>query len=424
MFFAIILAAVSLIGPLAVHLFIPVLPAVHEAFGISGGLTQLAFSVTLFVMAFMTLAYGALSDRLGRRPVLLGGLALFLVGSAICALATSIVLLVCGRITQAIGAASGLALSRAMARDVFGPDRLVGVLGYLTMAYALGPMLAPLVGGALGDAFGWRGIFWFAFSAGAIIALASALTLRETHPVEKRQSSQFRSTFSGFRQLFSDIRFNAFVLQSGFAAGTYFALASGTAFLMQEFLHMPAAEFGLWFCLLAIGYSLGNLIATRTAGKVSVETALLMASVGCVVSIGLMAGFILSGNITPITIFVPAVLLTLCQGISLPNAQAGAINVTPHHAGTAAGIGVFVHMFGGGLFSQVYGLLSDGTPIPLVVTTVISATLTLIAGIVAYANKPLPRGGHDAQEIGPSSSIANVSAVDHKHHEGNDGKGR
>jgi DHA1 family bicyclomycin/chloramphenicol resistance-like MFS transporter len=397
-FFAVTLAAVSLMGPLAVHLFIPVLPAVHEALGIGGGLTQLAFSVTLFVMAFMTLAYGALSDRLGRRPVLLAGLALFLVGSAISALADSIALLVCGRIIQAIGAASGLALSRAMARDVFGADQLVRVLGYLTMAYAVGPMLAPLVGGALGDAFGWRGIFWFAFGASAIIAFASALILRETHPVEKRRSDHFRSTLSGFRHLFSDIRFNAFVLQSGFAAGTYFALASGTAFLMQEVLHMPAAEFGLWFCLLAIGYSLGNLIATRTARKVSIETALLVASVGCVASIGLMAGFILSGNITPITIFAPGMLLTLFQGISLPNAQAGAINVAPHLAGTAAGIGVFAHMFGGGTFSQIYGLLSDGTPIPLVVTTATTAILTLVAGIVAYAKRPLPRGGQDAQE--------------------------
>jgi DHA1 family bicyclomycin/chloramphenicol resistance-like MFS transporter len=247
-----------LIGPLSIHLFLPVLPAVREAFGIGNALAQLTFSVTLVTMACMTLAYGALSDRLGRRLVLLVGLALFLAGSAISALADSVALLIGGRIIQAIGAASGLAISRAMARDVFGADRLVGVIAYLTMAYALGPMLSPLVGGALGDTYGWRAIFWFALGAGAVIALAAALVLPETHPREERLRGHIRSTFAGFGFLFSDIRFNAFVLQSGFSSGTFFALAAGTTFLMQEYLNLSAAEFGLWFCLFPLGYWLGN----------------------------------------------------------------------------------------------------------------------------------------------------------------------
>jgi hypothetical protein len=116
----------------------------------------------------------------------------------------------------------------------------------------------------------------------------------------------------------------------------------------------------------------------------------LLGSIGSAASIALVVGFILSGIVTPPTIFVPGLLLTLSQGLSLPNAQAGAINVAPGLAGTAAGIGVFVHMFGGGLFSQVYGLLSDGTPIPLVITVVMTATLTLIAGTVAYARRSQP----------------------------------
>ncbi len=366
------------------------LPAIREAFGIGNALAQLTFSITLFTMACMTLVYGALSDRLGRRPVLLAGLALFLVGSAISAMADSVFLLISGRIIQAMGAASGLVISRAMARDLYGADRLVGAIAYLTMAYALGPMLSPPVGGALGDAYGWRAIFWFALGAGAVIALAAALVLHETHPREKRLRGHIRSTFTGFRHLFSDIRFNAFVLQSGFSSGTFFALAAGTAFLMQDYLNRPAAEFGLWFCLFPLGYWLGNLISTRTAGKVSIETMVLVGSVGTAASIALVVGFILSGIVTPITIFAPGLALTLSQGLSLPNAQAGAINVASNLAGTAAGIGVFVHLFGGGFFSQVFGLLSDGTPIPLVITVTISAMLTLIAGLVAYAKRPQP----------------------------------
>src|SRR5579864_1330551 len=133
--FAIALASISLIGPLAVHLFMPVIPAVKAALGLTDAMAQLTFSIALFGMAFATLFYGSLSDRYGRRPILLSGLALFLVGSAISALADSMLPLVIGRLVQAIGAGCGITLVRAIAQDVYGPSRLVKAIAYLTMAY-------------------------------------------------------------------------------------------------------------------------------------------------------------------------------------------------------------------------------------------------------------------------------------------------
>ena len=165
--FALALASISLIGPLAVHLFMPVIPAVKAALGLSDALAQLTFSIALFGMAFATLFYGSLSDRYGRRPVLLSGLALFLIGSAVSAAADSIVPLVLGRFLQAIGAGCGITLGRAIAQDVYGRDRLVKALAYLTMFYTIGPMISPIVGGILIDAFGWRSVFGFALVLGA-----------------------------------------------------------------------------------------------------------------------------------------------------------------------------------------------------------------------------------------------------------------
>jgi MFS transporter, DHA1 family, multidrug resistance protein len=152
--FALALASISLIGPLAVHLFMPVIPAVKAALGLSDALAQLTFSIALFGMAFATLFYGSLSDRYGRRPVLLSGLALFLIGSAVSAAAASIVPLVLGRLLQAIGAGCGVTLGRAIAQDVYGRDRLVKAIAYLTMFYTIGPMISPIVGGILIDTFG------------------------------------------------------------------------------------------------------------------------------------------------------------------------------------------------------------------------------------------------------------------------------
>src|ERR1700681_1181448 len=180
--FALALASISLIGPLAVHLFLPVIPAVKAALGLSEATAQLTFSIALFGMAFATLFYGSLSDRYGRRPVLLSGLALFLIGSALSAAADSIVPLVLGRFLQAIGAGCGITLGRAIAQDVYGRDRLGEALGYLTLFYTIGPMISPIVGGVLIDAFGWHSVFRFALLLGALIALGAYVAVFETRP--------------------------------------------------------------------------------------------------------------------------------------------------------------------------------------------------------------------------------------------------
>ena len=175
--FAVALVAITLIGPLSIHLFLPALPQVKDAFGISDGLAQFTFSITLFTMAGTTLIYGALSDHYGRRPVLLSGLVLFLVGIALAALAPTVELFIVGRLIQAIGAGCGVSLARAIARDAYGPERLVKAIAYLTMAYTLGPMISPPVGGLLVDHFGWRSIFWFALTAGCFILICAVVTL-------------------------------------------------------------------------------------------------------------------------------------------------------------------------------------------------------------------------------------------------------
>ena len=179
--FALALASISFIGPLAIHLFMPVIPAVKAALGISDAMAQLTFSIALFAMAFSTLVYGSLSDRYGRRPLLLSGLCLFLIGSAVSVLANSVATLVFGRLIQAIGAGCGITLVRAIAQDVYGRN-LVKAIAYLTMAYTIGPMIAPIAGGILIDVFGWRSVFIFALAAGALITLNAYWAVFESRP--------------------------------------------------------------------------------------------------------------------------------------------------------------------------------------------------------------------------------------------------
>ena len=381
--FALALASISLIGPLAVHLFMPVIPAVKAALGLSDALAQLTFSVALFGMAFATLFYGSLSDHYGRRPVLLSGLALFLVGSALSAIATSVTPLVLGRLVQAIGAGCGVTLGRAIAQDVYGRERLVKAIAYLTMAYTIGPMISPLVGGLLIDAFGWRSVFGFALLLGGVIALIAYFAVFESRPpsAEQRRGG---NVLRDYVELFRHVRFTAFVLQSGFMTGTFLVAATAASSLLKDLLHRPSAEFGFYFLLFPVGFLTGNFITSRIGGRAANETMVLLGSLVMAAAVVTQSSLLLSGRVVPLVLFAPGFFVTLAQGLSLPYAQSGAMATNVKLAGTAAGIGVFVQNFCGAAFAQLYGLFADGTVTPLLQTTAITALCGLIAGAVPF----------------------------------------
>ena len=380
------LAAITLIGPLSIHIFLPVMPVVKSVFGISDALAGLSFSVSLFVMAFANLLYGSLSDRYGRRPVLLSGLFFFTLGSAVSAMAQSVSGLIAGRVIQALGAGAGVPLSRTIARDAYGTDVLVKVIAYLTMAYTLGPMISPLVGGVLLDLSGFRAVFWFAAISGALITAAAYAVLYETRSKEESQRSP-PGFLRNYVALFSHARFTAFVLQTGFSTGTFLAMAAASSFLMKEYLGRSATEFGMYFLLFPTGFFLGTLVSGRLSQRASLETMVLAGSVIHILAVASQSASILAGYLTPLVIFIPGFFITFAQGIALPNAQVGAIRVIPALAGTAAGIGVFCQNFLGAVFAQIYTFFADGTPLPMVATVVAGSVLTLAAGVTPFVLK-------------------------------------
>ena len=382
--FGLALASISLIGPLAIHLFMPVIPAVRAALGLSEAFAQLTFSIALFVMAFATLVYGSLSDRYGRRPVLLSGLVLFLIGSGLSAFAGSVTTLVFGRLIQAIGAGCGVTLVRAIAQDVYGRN-LIKAIAYLTMAYTIGPMVAPLVGGILVDAFGWRSVFVFALGTGALIALNAYFAVFESRPPSQSPPSRAgRSVLRDYMALFRNPTFACFVMQSGFCTASFLVTATAASSLMKEMLHRPSAEFGVYFLLFPFGFLSGNFVTSRVGTRFANETMVLAGSAVVLLTVAAQASVQLSGTVTPLTLFVPGFFISFAQGISLPYAQAGALETNPKLAGTAAGIGVFMQNFAGALFAQLYGLLADGTVVPLAETTMLTGLLIIVVGAMPF----------------------------------------
>ncbi|MBO0751435.1 MAG: MFS transporter [Bradyrhizobiaceae bacterium] len=377
-----VLAGLTLLTPVTIHLFFPVIPVLKADFGLSDALAQLTFSVGVVALAFSTLVYGALGDRYGRRPVLLAGLTLFLLGSVITALVTSFAALLAGRLVQAVGAGCGITLARAIARDIYGAEGLVKAIAYLTLCFALGGLTAPGIGGIMVDYFGWRSVFALASVAGLAAITGTCFVIPKSAAREPADRSAPMT--AGLLELMHYPRFCALVVQTGCSTGTFLTLATASSVFMKELLHRPATEFGFYFSVMPIGFIIGTVISTQIANRASIEWMVLVGSGVTLAAVAVQSILLLLGPVTPLVLFVPGAFITCAQGLSLPFAQAGAMATVPRLGGTAAGIGVFMQNFMGAGVAQIYGMLADGTSIPLVQTTVAIAILGLLSALLAF----------------------------------------
>lgn len=383
-YFFIALVSVTFIGPLSLHLFIPAMPAVKEAFEVSTGMTQLTMSLAMLSMAFFTVAYGGLSDRFGRKRVLLGGLVLFTCGAAACMLAANLPMLLAGRILQGAGAGCGVVLARAIARDVYGQERVAQVIAYLTAAYVLGPMFAPAIGGQLTTLFGWRALFVFASAVGLLVIVAATFAVPETRA---RSAAAPHGVFAGYKSLLRRPRFVGFMLQPGLLSAAFYVQATAASFLAAEHLGVNASDIGIWFFAFPIGFMAGSFISGRIGASRSIEFMTMLGGVIGVVNGALLVSWFYFGGISMAALYIPGMFVSLAQGLSMPYAQAGAMAVDSELAGSASGAVVFSQFFWPAALQQLTGLLADGTWVPMAAVHFAAVLGALLAGWMAARAK-------------------------------------
>ncbi len=350
------------LGPISVQMFLPVLPSIRSAFAVSAGTAQLALSASMLAIAFATLAYGPLSDCFGRRPVLIAGQAMFLVGSAICVLAPDMGTLVVGRVLQASGACSGMVLARAIVRDAYPVERVTSVLAYFTLAMACFPMVAPAIGGLLIDFVHWRAVFVFSLAAGVIALIGVALGVWETRP---DRTDRVVGERTGARRVLGTRGFWTYALTGAFGSAAFFGFISAVPYLMIDVMGRPAREYGFYFVALAVAFMGGSLLAARASARVGRDRMLVLAALAILASGAALLALYELGAVHPLALFAPGALLTFAQGAAGPNAQAGAVAGDPKHAGAASGVLGFVQTVAAALCVQVVGSLQDGTPLPM-----------------------------------------------------------
>ena len=372
----VVLAVITALGPMAMQIILPVLPVMQVAFDVPAATVQYALSLALFTIAFSTLIYGPASDRFGRRPVLVVGLVIFVVGSGIAAIAPSIEIVILGRIVQAVGGAAGMVLSRAIIRDLFDRDIGARLMAYMITALVVAPMISPLIGGLLNDAFEWRAIFVFAGVIGALVLLFALPKVPET--LEKGADIQtLRGMLGGFSILLRVPRFLGYAGQVGFGMGMFMAFLGAAPFVMVNVLGRPPTEFGLFFMMVSAGFMTGSFLTGRFGQRLGMDRIMRIGSGLAVVLGTVMLGLVLAGNWTPWSIFLPGAGMALANGLAMPNAQAGAVSIIPRFAGTASGLIAFLQMLVGAGFAQLAGIVQDNTPIPM-------AVLMLSASILAF----------------------------------------
>ena len=375
-----LLIAMSAMTMLGMHILLPSLPTLQTAFGADYATVQQALTFYLLALAFGQLVHGPLSDRFGRRPVVLWGMFIFFLGSLVCLLAPTIHILITGRLLQAAGGCAGLTLGRAIVRDLYAREQAASMIAYITMAMVTAPMVAPLIGGYLDVWLGWRAIFVFTAIIGALVWLALLLRLPETN-ASIGHATRLREMLESFAYLLKRRDFVTYALVLGFMSGSFFAFLGAGPYVVMTLMGKTPAEYGLYFLITAFAFMFGNMLAGRISIRIGIDRMIRMGWSLSITGATIQAAFVYAGTLTPLTFFAPMILMSVGQGFNLPNATAGAVSVDPTRAGAASGLAGFIQMGIGAGSSYVAGVLVADTAIP-VVTTITS--LVAIAGVIFF----------------------------------------
>ncbi|SFS03289.1 MFS transporter, DHA1 family, bicyclomycin/chloramphenicol resistance protein [Yoonia litorea] len=371
------LVLITGLSALSMSIFLPSLTAMTDYFQTDYAIMQIALSGYLAATAILQVFIGPISDRYGRRVMVLGSIAIFVVATLGAMLATTIEVFLFFRILQA-AVATSMALGRAIVRDIVPQDEAASMIGYVTMGMAIVPMVGPMIGGGLEQAFGWQATFLFLAMAGLATLSLVFVDLGET---VQGEGTSFRDQFKTYPELLSSPRFWGYVLCSAFASGGFFALLGGTSFVADSIFGLSPLWSGIALGTPAIGYAFGNFLSGRFSVRYGINRMAIVGSLVLIFGMGSSLLLTLSGVSHPLAFFGFCVFLGTGNGIVLPNVMAGSISVRPHLAGTASGLGGAIMIGGGAALSQLAGavLTVETGTLPLQIIMFATSILSLLS---------------------------------------------
>lgn len=376
------LVALAGLSTLAMNIFLPSLPGMAAWFEVDYAVMQLAVSLYLAGSAVLQILVPPLSDRFGRRPVILAALVIFVLATIAALFAPSAEWFLAARVVQAV-VATGMALSRAVIRDMVPAEQAASMIGYVTMAMSVVPMIGPAVGGALDEVFGWQASFVLLIALGVLMTILIWADLGETaQPSGRSFAAQVRE----YPELLASPRFWGYSSAASLASGSFFAYLGGAPFVGETVFHLSPAAVGYYFAAPAIGYALGNFIAGRWSVRFGINRMVLTGTVFSTLALTVGAVIAAIAPAHPLIFFTAVGLMAVGNGITLPNANAGILSVRPHLAGSASGLGGAMMIGGGAVLAAVAGPLLSETAGHYVLLTLmaISSALSILAILLVF----------------------------------------
>jgi MFS transporter, DHA1 family, multidrug resistance protein len=375
------LVLIAALGSITLSIFLASLPEMARYFDVPYALMQLSITGYLALTGIAHLLLGPISDRFGRRPVMLVSIILFIVATMGASISTGFEIFMVFRVLQAV-IVSGLVLSRTIVRDLVAREHAASMIGYVTMGMALAPMLAPPLGGFLSELFGWQSNFYFLTLFGIFVFIICWFDQGETN---RNKMASFAAQIKAYPNLLRSRRFWGYALTAAFSASTFFAYLGGAPFVGSEIYGLSSTQIGIYLMLTPIGYLIGNGLSGRFTNRLGIYK---MIIIGISVTLaGMIASLIcvLAGWDHPLAFFLFTITIGLGNGMTLPSANAGMLDVRPELAGSASGLGGALMTMGGASFSALSGVLltAESGPLPLVLSIILASILALTAGLFA-----------------------------------------
>jgi DHA1 family bicyclomycin/chloramphenicol resistance-like MFS transporter len=365
-----LLVVMTGLAPISLYLLVPALPMLATTFGTDASVVQMTVSLYMVGIACSQILLGPLSDRFGRRPVMMGGLGLAVIASFGCIFASTLPQLIMARFFQALGGASGMVISRAIIRDLYPRERIGAMISLVVAVMMIAQLLSPLTGGLIETALGWHAIFYVVAALAVAVAIGVTLALPETRPVRVAGASFRRDVVL----LAKSRAFVGYALCQVLASQIIFAFAGGGPYIVEIQMNRSSAEYGAWFATTGFAYFVGNLFCVRFSPRTSIDRliwfGLTLQLIGALLNLGWS---IFGLNQIPAVLFCTQMLVMFANAAVMSNSAAGALSIHPSAAGTASGTMGFLQMGIGALTSQLGAWLGGHFASTLPLTAAIAA---------------------------------------------------